>query len=151
MAALVPRLLARLLRPLVGHQTSFYQAVLACFVIAGTLWMLRALNSSHVAALDYPIVWRYNAQRYHPARPLPATVQVEVRGNGWRLLSRVLHFHLPPAEVRLRLAGTPPPRSPLRPPLRRTLGTLKLVSLPTDSATFYLVPGAEAMQVKPLE
>jgi hypothetical protein len=144
MAALAPRLLARLLRPLAGHQASFYQAVLACFIIASTLWMLRALNNTQVAALDYPVAWHYNAQRYHPARPLPTTVRVEVRGNGWRLLTRVLHFHLPPAEVRLRLAGTPPPRSPLRPPLRRTLGTLQLVSLPTDSATFYLVPGADS-------
>lgn len=147
MADLAPRLLARLLRPLVGHRASFYQAVLACLVIASTLWMLRALNTSHVAALDYPVAWRYNAQRYHPARPLPATVRVEVRGNGWRLLSRALHFHVPPAEVRLRLAGTPPPRSPLRPPLRRALGTVRLVSLPTDSATFYLVPGAAADSV----
>ncbi|RYY13504.1 MAG: hypothetical protein EOO36_15730 [Cytophagaceae bacterium] len=74
MADLAPRLLARLLRPLVGHQASFYQAVLACLVIASTLWMLRALNTSHVAALDYPVAWRYNAHRYHPARPLPATM-----------------------------------------------------------------------------
>lgn len=146
MAATAPRLLARLLRPLAGHEPSFYQAVLACFVIAGTLWMLRALNNNHVAAINYPVSWRYNARRYHPARPLPRTVQVEVRGNGWRLLSRVLHFHLPPAEVRLRLAGTPPPRSPLRPPLRRALGTVRLVSLPADSATFYLVPGADSVR-----
>jgi len=143
MAATAPRILARLLRPLAGHEPSFYKGVLACFVIASTLWMLRALNSSHVAALNYPVAWRYNAQRYHPARPLPPTVQVEVRGNGWRLLSRVLHFHVPPAEVRLRLAGTPPPRSPLRPPLRRVLGTVRLVSLPADSATYYLVPGPD--------
>jgi hypothetical protein len=144
MAAPAPRILARLLRPLAGHEPSFYQAVLACFIIASTLWMLRALNNSHVAAINYPVAWHYNAQRYHPARPLPPSVQVEVRGNGWRLLSRVLHFHLPPAEVRLRLAGTPPPRSPLRPPLRRALGTVRLVSLPADSATFYLVPGADS-------
>ena len=144
MAAPAPRLLARLLRPLAGHEPSFYQAVLACFFIAGTLWMLRGLNSSQVVTLPYPVNWHYNARRYHPARPLPPTVQVEVRGKGWRLLSRVLHVHRPPAEVRLRLAGTPPPRSPLRPPLRRALGTVRLVALPADSATFYLVPGADS-------
>ncbi|RYY12680.1 MAG: hypothetical protein EOO36_17065 [Cytophagaceae bacterium] len=144
MAALASRLVARLLRPLAGQGASFYQAVAACFVIASTLWMLRGLNSLHVATLDYPVVWRYNQQRYHPARPLPPTVQIAVRGNGWRLLSRVLHFSLPPAEVRLRLPGTPPQRSPLRPPLRRALGTVRLVALPADSTTFYLVPGADS-------
>ena len=146
MADLAPRLLARLLRPLVGHQASFYQAVLACLVIASTLWMLRALNTSHVAALDYPVAWRYNAQRYHPARPLPATVRVEVRGNGWRLLSRAVGLHLLPADVRLRLPGTPPLRSPLRPPLRRALGTVRLVNLPADSASYYLVPGGDSLR-----
>ncbi|MGI4865006.1 MAG: hypothetical protein ACRYFZ_13870 [Janthinobacterium lividum] len=128
---------------------SFYRAVVACFVIAGTLWMLRGLNTVHVAALRYPVVWRYNRQRYHPARPLPATVLIEVRGNGWRLLSRALGFSDPPAEVRLRLPGTPPFRSPLRPPLRRALGTVRLVSLPADSATYYLVPGGDSTSVTP--
>lgn len=144
MAALAPRIVTRLLRPLAGREASFYRGVVACFVIASTLWMLRALNNSHVAALSYPVSWRYNAQRYHPARPLPPTVRIEARGNGWRLLSRVLHLNLPPAEVRLRLAGTLPLRSALRPPLRRALGTVQLVSLPADSATFYLVPGADS-------
>jgi hypothetical protein len=67
-----------------------------------------------------------------------------VRGVGWRLLSRVLHLNLPPADVRLRLADTPPYRSPLRPPLRRALGTVRLVTLPADSATYYLLPGSDA-------
>jgi hypothetical protein len=144
MAALAPRILTRLLRPLVGHEASFYRGVVACFVIASTLWMLRALNNTHVAALNYPVNWRYNAQRYHPSRPLPPTVRIEASGNGWRLLSRVVHLNLPPAEVRLRLPGSLPLRSALRPPLRRVLGTVRLVSLPADSATFYLVPGADS-------
>ena len=70
------QLLRRLLRPLAGKEPSFYRAVVACFVIASTLWMLRALSNSYTAPLDYPVSWRYNAQRYHPARPLPATVPV---------------------------------------------------------------------------
>ncbi|MGI4735094.1 MAG: hypothetical protein ACRYG7_07940 [Janthinobacterium lividum] len=140
--------MTRLLRPLVGHEASFYRGVVACFIIASTLWMLRALNNTHVAALTYPVSWRYNARRYHPARPLPPTLRIEARGNGWRLLSRVLHLNLPPAEVHLRLVGTLPLRSALRPPLRRALGTVRLVSLPADSATFYLVPGADSAAVR---
>jgi hypothetical protein len=142
------QLLRRMLRPLAGKEPSFYRAVIACFVIASTLWMLRALSNSYTAALDYPINWRYNARRYHPARPLPATVPVEVRGNGWRLLSRAVGMHLLPAEVRLRLPGTPPLRSPLRPPLRRALGTVRLVSLPADSASYYLVPGGDSSSIR---
>jgi hypothetical protein len=142
---LASRLLARLLRPLAGKESSFYQGVVACFIIASTLWMLRGLSNSHLATLEYPVVWRYNRLRYHPFRPLPPTVPITVRGNGWRLLSRVVRLNLPPAEVRLRLPGTPPFRSPLRPPLRRALGTVRLVALPADSATFYLVPGADSI------
>ena len=145
------QVLRRLLRPLVGREPSFYRAVLACFVIASTLWMLRSLSNSYTASLDYPVRWRYNAQRYHPARPLPATVAVAVRGNGWRLLSRAVGLHLQPAEVRLRLPGTPPLRSPLRPPLRRALGTVRLVRLPADSATYYLVPGGDSLATSSLE
>ncbi len=142
------QLLRRLLHPLAGKQPSFYRAVLACFVIASTLWMLRALSNSYTAPLDYPVTWRYNARRYHPARPLPATVPVAVRGNGWRLLSRAVGLHLVPAEVRLRLPGTPPLRSALRPPLRRALGTVRLVSLPADSASYYLVPGGDSSSIR---
>ena len=134
------QLLRRFLQPLAAQGPSFYRAVLVCAVLAGTLWMLRALGRSYTAPLDYPINWHYNAARYRPARPLPATVPVEVRGTGWRLLSRSLGFHLPPAEVYLRLPNTPPLRSPMRPPLRRALGTVRLVRLPPDSATYYLVP-----------
>ncbi|MGI4872033.1 MAG: hypothetical protein ACRYFX_12750 [Janthinobacterium lividum] len=133
------QLLRQLLRPLAAKEPSFYRAVLACLLIASTLWMLRALGKTYTADLNYPISWHYSAQRYHPARPLPATVLIKVRGNGWRLLSRAVGLHLPPADVYLRLPGTPPPRSPLRPPLRRELGTVRLVSLPPDSATYYLV------------
>jgi len=107
--------------------------------------MLRALSNSYTAPLHYPVRWHYNSRRYHPARPLPPTVAVEVRGNGWRLLSRAVGLHLEPAEVRLRLPGTPPLRSLLRPPLRRALGTVRLVSLPADSATYYLVPGGDSL------
>jgi hypothetical protein len=139
------QVLRRLLRPLAAKEPSFYRAVVACFVIASTLWMLRELSDSYTAPLDYPVVWHYNTQRYHPARPLPSTVPIEVRGNGWRLLSRAVGLHLLPADVRLRLPGTPPLRSPLRPPLRRALGTVRLVTLPADSATYYLVPGGDSL------
>ena len=136
--------LRRLLRPLAGQESSFYRVVAVCFVLASTLWMLRALGRSYTAPLDYPVSWHYEFGRYHPARPLPATVPIEVRGTGWRLLSRSLGFHTPPADVRLRLPNTPPyNRSPMRPPLRRVLGTVRLVTLPPDSATYYLVPGAQ--------
>lgn len=145
------QLLRRLLHPLAEKEPSFYRAVVACFLIASTLWMLRELSDSYTASLDYPVHWHYNAQRYHPARPLPTTVPIEVRGNGWRLLSRAVGLHLLPAEVRLRLPGTLPQRSALRPPLRRALGTVRLVSLPTDSASYYLVPGGEAAPTQNLE
>ena len=143
------QLLRRLLQPLAGQAPSFYRGVLACFLIASTLWMLRALSKSYTAALSYPVSWHYSASRYHPARALPTTVAIEVRGNGWRLLSRALGLHLPPAEVRLRLPGTPPLRSALRPPLRRALGTVRLVSLPADSATYYLLPGSDSLRMGP--
>lgn len=139
------QVLRRLASPLVGREPSFYRAVVACFLIASTLWMLRSLSNSYTAPLNYPVSWRYNAQRYHPARPLPPTVPIEVRGNGWRLLSRAVGLHREPAEVRLRLPGTPPLRSPLRPPLRRALGTVRLVRLPADSATYYLVPNGDSL------
>jgi hypothetical protein len=146
-----PRLLGRLMRPLAAQEPSFYRVVIPCLIIASTLWMLRALSKPSMAALSYPVRWHYNAQRYHPARPLPPTVEVVVRGVGWRLLSRVVHLNLPPADVRLRLIDTPPYRSPLRPPLRRALGTVRLVTLPPDSATYYLLPGGDATQTKETE
>ena len=151
MAASGPRLWIRFLRPLAAQEPSFYRAVVACFLIAGTLWMLRGLNNVHAAALHYPVTWHYNRQRYHPARPLPPTLLIEVKGRGWRLLSRALGLSEPPAEVRLRLPGTPPYRSPLRPPLRRALGTVRLLTLPADSATYYLVPGPDSTQAAPIE
>lgn len=145
------QVLRRLLRPLAEKEPHFYRVAFVCFLIASTLWMLRSLSKSYAAPLDYPVSWHYNARRYHPSRALPPTVAVEVGGNGWRLLSRALGMHLPPAEVRLRLPGTPPFRSPLRPPLRRALGTVRLLSLPADSASYYLVPGGDSTSGKKAE
>ena len=110
--------------------------------------MLRALSKKlRGTRSDYPINWRYNARRYHPARPLPPTVAVEVSGRGWRLLSRALGLHLPPgrrAPAAARHAAAA--LTPCAPRCAAPLGTVRLVSLPADSATYYLVPGADSLR-----
>lgn len=146
MMGAVPRRAGRfvgwLLRPFAGQEPSFYRAVVACFGIAVTLWLLRALSETYTAPLSCPVRWEYDAGNYRLARPLPAAVVVRVRGAGWRLLSRSLGFHLPVAVVKLRPPQVRPPhRSPLRVALRKALGTVRLVELPADSASYQLLPG----------
>lgn len=113
------RLLRWFVRPFASQETSFYRAVTACVLAAGVFWQMNALNKTYTTELDYPLVWRYDARRYVPLQPLPATVPVTVTGQGWRLLRCNLKIDVRPAELRPRAVLSL--REVSAPALRRSL------------------------------
>ena len=96
------RLLRWFLRPFASQEPSFYRAITACLLAAGVFWQMNALNKTYTTEVDYPLAWRYDARRYVPLQPLPASVPVTVMGQGWRLLRCNLQVGVRPAEVRPR-------------------------------------------------
>lgn len=115
------RLLRWFVRPFASREPSFYRAITACLLAAGVFWQMNALNKTYTTELDYPLVWRYDARRYVPLLPLPATVPVTVTGQGWRLLRCNLRVDVRPAELRPRTLLTT--REVSATALRRSLET----------------------------
>ncbi|RYU78679.1 YbbR-like domain-containing protein [Hymenobacter persicinus] len=107
MLARSSRLLRWFVSPFYGQERSYWRAITACFLAASTFWLLNALNKTYTTRITYPLVWRYDTQRYIPVRPLPTEVAVNVTGRGWKLLRKNLLLDVKPAEVRLsRLPAT---------------------------------------------
>ena len=93
------RLLRWFVRPFASREPSFYRAVTACLLAASVFWQMNALNKTYTTELNYPLAWRYDARRYVPLQPLPASLPVTVTGQGWRLLRCNLQVGVRPAEM----------------------------------------------------
>ena len=129
------RLLRWFFSPFYGQERSYWRAVTACFLAASTFWLLNALNKTYTTRITYPVVWRYDEQRYVPVQPLPTQVPVNVTGRGWKLLRPQLQVDLRPAE--LTPTALPATRfvtaRTLRPALQQSLDGLQLNYLLTDT------------------
>ena len=88
--------------PFVSQEPSFYRAAVACLLASGLFWQMNALNKTYTILYDCPLAWRYDTARYVALRPLPATVPVTVKGQGWKLLRANLGLGVRPAELRPR-------------------------------------------------
>lgn len=125
-------------RPLSEPERSFWRVVTSCFLAAITLWLLNALNKTYTTRISYPLQWQFDEARYIPVRPLPAEVDVQVTGRGWKLLRNTLGLELRPAEVVVRRpGGSGAVAGPaLRPGLVGAMEGLQLNAVLTDTLYF---------------
>ena len=135
MLARSSRLLRWFISPFYGQERSYWRAITACFLAASTFWLLNALNKTYTTRITYPLVWRYDASRYIPVRPLPTEVAVNVTGRGWKLLRKNLLLDAKPAEI--RLARLPATRfvtgQSLRPALQAAMESLQFNYILNDT------------------
>ncbi|RPD46107.1 hypothetical protein DNI29_13935 [Hymenobacter sediminis] len=95
------RMLRWFITPFFGQERSYWRAVVGCFLVASTFWLLNALNKTYTTRITYPLAWRYDESRFIPVQPLPKEVPVNVTGRGWKLLRRQLMLDVKPAELTL--------------------------------------------------
>ena len=128
------RLLRWFVSPFFGQERSYWRAVLACFLVASTFWLLNALNKTYTTRITYPLLCRYDDARFVPVQPLPQEVAVNVTGRGWKLLRGQLPLEVRPAEVVLRGPATRYlTASALRPALQQAMDGLQLNYLVSDT------------------
>jgi hypothetical protein len=88
-----------------------WKAVVLCIFAATVFWFFNALNKTYTTNLRFPLSFDYDHLTYVPVKALPATVRINVTGNGWDLFRRSAGLKIPPLEI----------------PLERPLETKKII------------------------
>ncbi len=121
-----------------------WKAVVLCFFAAAIFWLFNSLNKNYSTNLQFAVRFTFDEARFIPASPLPASVSMNVSGNGWDLLRRTLGFNLPqmviplekPTEVKKIVGSTLPAL------LAGQLGSLQINHVVTD--TLYVAIDSKA-------
>ncbi|NVJ86708.1 MAG: YbbR-like domain-containing protein [Algoriphagus sp.] len=112
------------------------KVVVLCVAAATTFWILNALNKDdYTTIVDYPIEFEFDRERYIAVAPLPATIEVEINGNGWDLLRKYFNFNTTPFIVNLEQPSSRDYLIPsdLRRELSEFLSPTQIVSLSNDT------------------
>jgi hypothetical protein len=115
-----------------------WKAVLLCLLTASIFWVFNALNKQYAANVKFPLRFEYDAEKASPMQELPASVLVNVSGNGWELFREIFGYKIPsltiplekPIEIK-KIVG-----SSLPPMLANQIGKLQINYVVTD--TLYL-------------
>ena len=97
--------------------------------------MFNALNKNYATNVNVPLQFEFDSKKFVAVDPLPATIALNVSGNGWELLRKSLGVKVPaitmpierPLETRKIVAST------LAPIVASQLGTLKVNYIVTDT------------------
>ncbi len=115
-----------------------WRAVLLCLLTASIFWAFNALNKQYTSNIKFPLRFEYDVEKASPIQELPASVLVNVSGNGWELFRETFGYKIPsltiplekPIEVK-KIVG-----SSLPPMLANQIGKLQINYVVTD--TLYL-------------
>ena len=118
----------RVISDLLRFDRTNWTALVLCLFAAGIFWIFNALNKEYSTNLSLPLQVQFDESKFATAETIPATITVNVSGNGWELLRKNLGQKVPnitlllerPSEVH-RIAG-----STLAPQVISQLGSLQL-------------------------
>ncbi len=72
----------------VDGRSNQIKVFVVCVVTAAFIWLMDAINTGvHTVRISYPIRFVYDDSLYYAPSVLPASVEVNVSGRGWRLLT----------------------------------------------------------------
>lgn len=117
------------------------KVVVLCIAAATTFWILNALNKDdYNTIVDFPIEIVYDEESYMPVKKLPASIQIEINGNGWDLLRKYFNINESPFPINLQ---NPAERnyvltSDLKRPLGEFLSPTQLISVLEDSIPYQI-------------
>ncbi len=72
-----------------------WRALALCFFAASVFWIFNALNNNYAANLRFPLQFEFDHTKYIAVEPLPATLTLNVSGNGWEIFRESLGFKIP--------------------------------------------------------
>ncbi len=112
-----------------------WKAVLLCLLTASIFWVFNALNKQYTSTIKFPLSFQYDAEKASPVQELPASVLVNVSGNGWELFREIFGYEIPrltiplekPIEVKKIVCSTLPPL------LANQLGKVQINYVVTDT------------------
>ncbi len=121
-----------------------WKALALCAVAAAVFWIFNALNKEYSTNLKFPLQFAFDEARYVPVDPLPGTITVNVKGNGWDLLRKSLGYKIQhiivdierPAETK-KIAG-----AALAPVVAGQIAPLLINFTVTDTLRFKIEPKA---------
>ena len=121
-----------------------WKALALCFFAATIFWIFNALNKNYAANVRYPLQFEYDVANFIPVDPLPASLTLNVSGNGWELLRKSVNIKIPPISMALeRPAETRKiATSNLLPVVASQLGVLQLNYIVTDTLRLKIEPRA---------
>ncbi|SIO22122.1 YbbR-like domain-containing protein [Algoriphagus halophilus] len=128
------------------------KVVVLCIAAATTFWILNALNKDdYNTIVDFPIEIVYNDEAYMPVKKLPASIQIEINGNGWDLLRKYFNINESPFQIDLENPASK--NYILTSDLKRSLGEFisptQLISVLEDSIK-YQIDEIQTVKLKPV-
>lgn len=119
-----------------------WKALALCFFAAAVFWIFNALNKNYATNLKLPLQFEYDNARYTAVEAPPATLTVNVNGNGWELFRKSLGVKVPiinmplerPLEMRKIAAAS------LAPTVASQVGGLQLNYIVTDTLRMKFEP-----------
>ena len=116
---------------------------LSLFLFAATIfWIFNALNNNYSTNLRFPLQFEFDNTKYIAVEPLPATLTLNVSGNGWEIFRESLGLKIPsiflplerPVETRRIIATA------LSPIVASQIGALQVNFIVTDTLRLKIEP-----------
>ena len=134
--------LFRAISNLLRFDRTNWKALALCFFAAAIFWIFNALNKSYSTNVSFPLQFEFDNAKFIPVDPLPATLVLNVTGNGWELLRKSLGLKVPnillslerPVETRKIVAST------LSPVVASQVGSLTLNFIVADTLRLKIEP-----------
>ena len=119
-----------------------WKALALCLFTASVFWIFNALNKNYATNLRFPLQFEFDNTKYVAVEPLPATLTLNVSGNGWEIFRESLGLKIPsiamplerPAEIHKIVATT------LSPIVASQIGPLQVNFIVTDTLRLKIEP-----------
>ncbi len=127
--------LFRAISNLLRFDRTNWKALALCIFAAAIFWIFNALNKNYSTNVSFPLQFEFDNAKYIPVEPLPATLILNVSGNGWELFRKSLGLKVPnialslerPVETRKIVAST------LSPVVAGQIGSLTVNYIVSDT------------------
>jgi len=132
----------RALSNLLRFDRTNWKALTLCVFAAAVFWIFNALNKNYATNVKIPLHFEFNKKKFVAVDPLPATLSLNVSGNGWDLLRKSLGVKVPAVSMPLERPTETGKivASSLAPIVASQLGNLKVNFIVTDTLRLKIEP-----------
>ena len=134
--------LLRAISDLLRFDRTNWKALALCFFAAAIFWIFNALNKNYATNLRLPLEFEFDNAKYIAVEPLPASLTLNVTGNGWEIFRKSLGLKVPsiampldrPTDTHKIVAST------LGPVVASQIGALQVNYIVTDTLHLKIEP-----------